>query len=265
MKNKFERKDGLGIIQFLVLLFILLPGSVNDAKAQQFNSDNYLTMPHGTGTFVITTGQRNSTFVSSFALVPKFEFFFQANLFRDYRVENYVQYFTTTVYAKYMFWVNKENNGGGAVFLGFGQAPGYYADTEYTELHKNVWTAFPFTFPLFKNMISWDIMPGGMVDFNSKDQGEIAWGFTWSSRIAIYKIIPKTAIVAEAYGTEGQASSPAEYKVGLRWEPNDFIVPAISYSSQLRGGYGAGLEIGIVIFAPQFLKKSFIQNNHIEY
>jgi len=197
--------------------------------------------------------------------VPKFEFFVQANLFRDYRIDNYVQHFTTTVYAKYMFWVNKKKNGGGAVFLGFGQSPGYYADTEYTDLNKNVWTAFPLTIPLFDNMISWDIMPGGMVDFNSKDQGEIAWGFTWSSRIAIYKIIPKTAIVAEAYGTEGQASSPAEYKVGLRWEPNDYIVPAISYSSQLQGGYGAGLEIGIVIFAPQFLKKSFIQNNHIDY
>lgn len=265
MKNKYERKDWLLIVQFLSLMFILLPGFLNKAKAQQFNTDNYLTMPHGTGTFVITAGQRNATLISSFALVPKFEFFVQANLFRDYRIENYVQHFTTTIYTKYMFWVNRKSNGGGAVFLGFGQSPGYYTDTEYTELHRNVWTAFPITIPLFQNTISWDIMPGGMVDFNSMDQGEIAWGFTWSSRLAIYKIIPKTAIVAEVYGTEGQASSPAEYKVGLRWEPNDFIVPAISYSSQLRGGYGAGLEVGIVIFSPQFLKKGFIQNNHIEF
>jgi len=109
MKNKFERKDGLGIVQFLALALILLPGFVNIAKAQQFNTDNYLTMPHGTGTFVITAGQRNATLISSFALVPKFEFFVQANLFRDYRIDNYVQHFTTTVYAKYMFWVNKEN------------------------------------------------------------------------------------------------------------------------------------------------------------
>lgn len=108
-------------------------------------------------------------------------------------------------------------------------------------------------------------MPGGMVDFNPKNGAQTAWGFTWSSRLGIYKIIPKTAIVIEAYGTEGKASSPPEYKIGLRWEPNDFIVPAISYSSQMRGGYGAGFEIGVVIFSTQFLKKDFIKNNHIAY
>ncbi|NJN26359.1 MAG: hypothetical protein HC819_10455 [Cyclobacteriaceae bacterium] len=265
MINKNITKNWLSMIQFLALSFALAIGFVNMVSAQQFNTDNYLTMPHGTGTFVITTGQRNATLISSFALVPKFEFFVQGNLFRDYRIDNYVQHFTTTVYAKYMFWANKKNNGGAAAFFGFGQSPGYYADTEYTQLHKNIWTAIPITIPLFKNMISWDIMPGGMIDFNTKDTNEIALGFTWSSRVAIYKIIPKTAIVAEVYGTEGQASSKPEYKIGLRWEPNDFIVPAISYSSQLSGGYGAGLEIGVVIFTPQFLKKEFIQNNHITY
>lgn len=259
------RKNVCSFIFPCLLVFYLLPGVLNRAVAQQFNTDNYLTMPHGTGTFVITAGQRSATLLSSFALIPKFEFFFQANLFRDYRVDNYVQHFTTTVYAKYMFWVNKENNGGAAVFLGFGRSPGYYADTKYTELHKNVWTAFPITIPFFKNMISLDLMPGAMVDFNSKDKGEVACGFTWSSRVAVYKIIPKTAIVMEAYGTEGKASSQPEYKLGLRWEPNDFIVPAISYSSQFGRGYGAGLEIGIVIFSPQFIKKDFIKKNHIEY
>jgi hypothetical protein len=222
-------------------------------------------MPHGTGTFVITAGERNATLISSFALIPKFEFFVQANLFRDYRIEDYVQHFTTNVYAKYMFLVNKENNGGASVFLGFGRSPGYYQDTEFTELHNNIWTAFPITFPLFNNTISWDIMPGALVDFDPKNSDKTAWGFTWSSRLAIYKVIPKTAIVAEVYGTEGQATSPAEYKIGLRWEPNDYIVPAITYSSQVQGGYGAGLEIGIIILSPQFLKKEFIQNNHITY
>lgn len=265
MKSKFERWNRLLIVKFLMLLLILLTGYINKTKAQQFNSDNYLTMPHGTGTFVITAGQRSATLLSSFALVPEFEFFFQANLFRDYRIENYVQHFTTTVYAKYMFWVNKDNNGGAAAFLGFGRSPGYFANTEYTELHNNIWTAIPISIPLFNNMITWDIMPGAMVDFNPKDSDQTAWGFTWSSRIGIYKIIPKTAIVMETYGTEGQAESLPEYKIGLRWEPNDFIIPAITYSSQLQGGYGAGFEIGIVIFSPQFIKKDFINNNRIEY
>ncbi|GMQ35120.1 hypothetical protein Ataiwa_33930 [Algoriphagus taiwanensis] len=249
----------------LFVVLLLFQSLANDVSAQQFNTDNFLTMPHGTGTFVISTGQRSTNLISSFALVPRFEFFVQGNLFRDYRIENYVQHFTTTVYAKYMFWANEENNGGGAVFFGFGRSPGYYQDTQFTQLHKNVWTAIPITIPLLNNAISWDIMPGALVDFNAKDRNESAWGFTWSSRLAIYKVIPKTAIVAEVYGTQGQAQSPAEYKIGLRYEPNDFIVPAISYSSQFKGAYGAGLEIGIVIFTPQFLRKDFIKNNHIIY
>lgn len=248
-------------------LIVLLPFSLITLNgfSQQFNSDNYLTMPHGTATFVVTTGQRSSTLLGSFALVPNFEFFAQANLFRDYRIENYPQHFTTSVYAKYMFWVNKNNNGGAAAFLGFGRSPGYFETTEYTDLHKNVWAAFPVTFPFANNAILWDIMPGGLVNFNHEDKSETAWGFTWSSRLAIYKIIPKTAVVAEIYGAEGTASSPTEYKVGLRWEPNDYIIPAITYSSNIEGGYGAGIEIGIIIFTPQYIKKDFIKNNHINY
>lgn len=246
----------------VLLLFVIMSLS---GFAQQFNSDNYLTMPHGTATMVLTTGQRSSTFLCSFAFVPKFEFFAQANLFRDYRIENYPQHFNTSVYAKYMFWVNKKKNGGAAVFLGFGRSPGYYQTTDYTELNKNVWTAFPVTIPFAKSAVLWDVMPGALLNINSSNHSDFSWGFTWSSRLAIYKIVPQTAIVAEIYGAEGQASTPSEYKVGLRWEPNDYIVPALSYSSSLDGGYGAGIEIGIIIFTPQYLSKSFIKNNHINY
>jgi len=69
----------------------------------------------------------------------------------------------------------------------------------------------------------------------------------------------------EACGTEGQAYSKTEYKVGLRWKPIEFIFPAITHSSQMQAGYGAGFEIGFVIFSPQFLKKDFNKNNHIQY
>jgi len=51
------------------------------ALAQQFNTDNYLSMPYGTATFLITHGTRNSTVVTSFALAPNWEFFAVANLF----------------------------------------------------------------------------------------------------------------------------------------------------------------------------------------
>jgi len=244
---------------------VLMIFSLSQTYGQQFNTDNYLTMPHGTGTFVITGGERNSSFISSFALIKNFEFFFQANLFKDTRVNGYSQHYTTTAYAKYMFWANKENTGGAAAFLGLGQAPGYYTNTKYTKMHRNFWTAIPITLPLLNNSLYWDVMPGAMVDFANGEAKDKAWGFTWSSRIAIYKIIPKIAIVGEIYGVEGKAYSKPEYKVGVRWEPNDFIIPAISYGACLDGSLGSGLEIGIVIYTPSFLKKDFIKNNHIVY
>jgi hypothetical protein len=60
-------------------------------------------------------------------------------------------------------------------------------------------------------------MPGALVDLDYGNNKETAWGFTYSTRIAVYKVIPQTAIVAEVYGTEGKAYSKPECKVGLRW------------------------------------------------
>ena len=267
--KRLRVKKHFSVLSFLIKrrtwFFIGFITLTFNSFSQQFNSDNYLTMPHGTGTFVLTAGERNSTLLMSFALIDRFEFFAQGNLFRDYRMEETPQHFTTTVYAKYMFWKNKTNTAGGGVFLGFGKSPGYFNQTEFTQLHKNVWTAVPITIPLLNNMISWDIMPGAMVDLDYGNNKETAFGFTWSTRLAVYKIIPKTAIVGEIYGTEGEAYSKPEFKVGLRWEPNDYIIPAITYGACLDGSLGAGFEIGIVIYTPQYIKKDFIKNNHINY
>ena len=226
-----------------------------DSQAQQFNTDNYLTMPHGTTTILLTNGGRNAGTAASFALAPRWEFFAQAFMFWENEEELSPQHFNILAYAKYMFWVNKENNGGGGAFLGFGKSPGYWQNTEFLKTQKNVWTAIPITLPLFKNTISWDIMPGAIFDWSNSDSGDPAWGFTYSTRVGVYKIIPKTAIVGEVYGTSGSAYSKPEYKIGLRWEPNNTIVPAITYGRALDGTPGAGLEIGVVIFSPTFLKK----------
>ncbi|WP_439183524.1 hypothetical protein [Carboxylicivirga taeanensis] len=252
----------------LILIFItiiLCQISSNKVSAQQFNSDNYLTMPHGIGTFVLASGQRNSAMYATFSLLPRFELNFSSALFWEDKKANLPQHFSTNLFGKYMFWVNEANNGGAAIFLGVGRSPGYYNQSGYSAFHKNYWTSIAVTFPLFNNTISWDIMPGALVDFDHGNKNNQAWGFTWSTRMAIYKIIPQTAIVAEAYGTEGDVSSKAEYKVGLRWEPNDYIIPAISYGSCFDGSSASGFEIGIIIFTPPFLKKDFIKNNHIVY
>lgn len=245
---------------FTVLIFFISARS----SAQQFNSDNYITMPHGTGTFILTNGTRNANMYSVFSLAPRFELNFQATLFWEDAVTNQGNRFTTNLYGKYMFWVNKEKNGGAAVFLGVGRAPGYFTKDEYSAMHKNYWTALPLTIPI-KNTVFWDIMPGALVDFDHGNNRASSWGFTWSTRVAVYKIIPKTAIVGEAYGTEGQVSAMPEYKAGLRWEPNSFIVVAGTYGAQLNGDKGAGFELGVMIFTPQFLKKDYLKNNTITY
>jgi hypothetical protein len=239
--------------------------SAHSVYAQQFSTDSYLTMPHGTGTFVLTTGERNASMYSTFTLLPRFELNFSSSMYWANESLSTSQFFSLNVFGKYMFWVNEANNGGAAVFLGVGKSPGFYTQDGYSALHKNYWTALPVTIPFLNNMFSWDIMPGAMVDFDYGNNKETAFGFTWSTRLAVYKIIPKTAIVGELYGSEGDAYSKPEYKVGLRWEPNDFIIPAITYGACLDGSKGAGFEIGLVIFTPQFLKKDFIKNNKIEY
>lgn len=249
----------------LLTFVFLFQNNGNFIYSQQFNCDSYVTMPHGTGTFVLTTGQRNASMYATFTLLPKFELNFSTSMYWPVDSLNSPQHFSTNIFGKYMFWVNKNKNGGAAIFLGMGQSPGFYTKGDYSALHKNYWTALPVTIPFFNNTISWDIMPGALVDLDYGNDKKTAWGFTYSSRIAIYKIIPKTAIVAEVYGTSGDAYSAPEYKVGLRWEPNDYIIPAVSFGSAIDGTKGAGFEIGIIIFTPQYLKKSFIKENKIEY
>ena len=78
-----------------------------EAAAQQFNTDNYLTMPHGTATIVLKAGQRNAGVVTSFALLPRWEFFAQAFLFWENEKELAPQHFNTLLYTKYMFWVSE--------------------------------------------------------------------------------------------------------------------------------------------------------------
>jgi len=242
-----------GNFRWVVFVFIAFQGALS---SQQFNSDNYLTMPHGTVSTTMTAGLRNSGLIASIALIPNFEFFAQATLFKEDTSLEIPSNYTTTIYAKYMFWVNEDKNGGGGVFLGFGRSPGYWSKTQFVELHRNLWSATALTFPLFNNTIFWDLMPGFVYDWSSEAGVPNGWGFTYSTRVAAYGIIPQSALVGEVYGTEGSLSSPMEYKVGIRWEPNGTIIPAITYGGTFSGeGRGARLEIGVTIFSPAFFKK----------
>ena len=260
MKQFISIRFKYGKLWISLLLLNLISGAIH---AQQFNSDSYLTMPHGIATIIVTSGERNETMYLAFALLPRFELNVTTSLFWDNSSEFQTNRFTTNIFGKYMFWVNKQNNGGAAATLGIGKSPGYFTESAYSAFHQNYWTAFPVTFPLFNNTLSWDIMPGALVDFDHGNDKQAAWGFTYSSRLAIYKVIPKTAIVGEIYGTEGQVYSKAEFRAGLRWEPNSWIVAAATYGAAIDGTKASGFELGVMIFTPQFLRKDFIKNNSI--
>ncbi len=238
-----------GLATVIVAMGLLVPA----ARAQQFNSDNYLTMPHGTATFVVTHGQRTSAMISSFALAPNWEFFVQANLLWKDEKDDAAEHFSTNLYAKYMFFENAAKSGGFAVMGGLGGNPGYYKRGELTNSFRTVWAASPLTLPFVGNKVLLDLMPGFEADFDRGGSKATSWLFTYSTRVAIYGIIPNSAIVAEVYGSKGQGPSHSEYKAGLRWEPNPLFALAATYGATLDGSPGAGAEVGFILFTPRFL------------
>lgn len=230
----------------------LLLGADERAEAQQFNSDNYLSMPHGTGTFVLTHGESYSTLLNSFALFPSWEFFAGATLYWT-ETERSTDSFSTTLFVKKMFYENEAKNGGFAVMGGTGGFPGYLQGGEITGSFHTYWIAAPLSLPLLKGKLLWDVMPGGVYYSEYGLTRKEASAFTWSTRAALYGVVPQSAIVGELFGAEGEAEAEAQFKVGLRWEPSEHFVAAVTYGAGLDGSQGAGWEVGVMMFSPPFL------------
>ena len=93
-------------------------------KAQQFNSDSWLSKAHGTITLIPTYGQRNSMLMNTYSLFPKWEFTMAAYLYNDDGDQTTDDGYSTSFYAKYMFYENKTKTGGAAVKAGTGMFPG---------------------------------------------------------------------------------------------------------------------------------------------
>ena len=237
---------GLTLVMALALLSPRL-------EAQQFNSDNYWTAPHGVLTFTTTHGQHYSFIMGTVALFPRWEFNFGANLYRKDKETNTTAHFSNTIYVKYMFYENAAKTGGWAVMGGTGIFPGYLEADTVTDSFKSYWISVPVTFPFFDNNLSWDIMPGATVNLNEGKKDETAWSFTYSSRLAVYKVIPQSAIVGEVFGAAGKGGSKPQFRVGVRWE-SEHIVIAATFGAAFDGSQGAGFEIGIMLLSPPFLK-----------
>jgi hypothetical protein len=245
----FSRSYFLNISLLAAFIFL------NDfTHAQQYNSDSWLSKPCGTVTIIPTLGQRNSMIMTTYSLFSGWEFTVAAYMYNNDRDPRTDDGYSSTIYGKYMFYENKSKTGGASVKAGTGMRPGTINSEDRTkDAFKTYWTNFPCTIPFFNNKLSWDIMPGVSFTRKYSETAPTGWSFTYSSRLAYYPVVPEWAIVGEVFGAEGQTKSIPEYKIGFRWEPNQYAVFAITYGNEFTGNKGAGFEIGVMLFSPPFV------------
>jgi hypothetical protein len=229
------------------VLAVALPRPLH---AQQFTADNYLAMPHGTMSSLVIAGTEYSTLMISAAVFRNWEFF--AGAFLTWDDEESVIGFSTTTYAKYMFTENATKNGGFAIAFGQGGHPGFFVLDSLGSSYKQLFAIPQLSIPLLSGQLLWDLNPGVLVNFDYGEESETAWGFSYATRMALYGVVPKSALVGEIYGTEGSTSSPAQYRIGLRWEPSDSFIAAVTWSQAFDGSPSGGFEVGIVLFSPRF-------------
>lgn len=234
----------------LALALSVLPGR---AGAQQFNSDSYLSKPHGMATIILTVGERNSIFMNTFSLLPRWEFTAAVYLYDADHDPKTDDGYSTSYYAKYMFHENKAKTGGFAMKAGTGMDPGYLSSVGLQDAFHTYWMNAPATIPLFDNKLSWDVMPGASVTFDQGNGTADRGAFTYSTRLAWYPT-STWSLVGEVFGAEGGATTIPEYKIGPRWEPNQHVVLAVTYGQEFNGDNGARFEAGAMLFTPPFLK-----------
>lgn len=242
----------------LLLTLVLLLGTASlacpgHALAQQFNSDSYLSKQHGMATLILTYGDRNSIFMNTFSLLPRWEFTAAVYLYDADHDPKTDDGYSTTFYAKYMFYENHAKTGGFAMKAGTGMDPGYLSTVGLKDAFQTYWTNAPMTLPLFDNKLSWDIMPGASVTLGHGNEDATVGAFTYSTRMAWYPTSPTWSLVGEVFGAEGAAETIPEYKVGPRWEPNQHVVLALTYGQEFNGTNGARWEVGAMLFTPPFL------------
>ena len=236
-----------GVVFGLVIL-ITIP-----LHSQQFNSDSWISKQHGTVTVIATYGERNSMLMNTFSLLPGWEFTVAAYIYNDDDDPTTDDGYSTSLYAKYMFYENESKTGGFAVKLGTGIDPGYLdGNDRVNDAFQTFWTNAPITIPFLNNMLSWDIMPGASVTKNYGVEETTVWYLTYSTRLAWYPTSPKWAVVGEIYGSAGDLNVSTEFRAGLRWEPDQYTNIAITYDDEFGGNYGGGFEIGLMIFSPPF-------------
>ena len=235
------------------MIFTCMLFPLTAVHAQQFNSDSWLSKPHGTITIIPTIGERNSMLMNTFSLFPRWEFTFAAYMYNDDDDPLTDDGYSASLYAKYMFYQNQAATGGASVKAGTGMFPGtIQGQDREKDAFQSYWVNFPCTIPFFDNKLSWDLMPGASVTKNYGQTESTEWAFTYSTRLAWNPWSPKWSIVGEVFGTEGGVTAIPEYKLGLRYEPSVYAVFAVTYGHEFNGSNGAGFEFGVMLFTPPF-------------
>ncbi|WP_027137802.1 hypothetical protein [Gaetbulibacter saemankumensis] len=226
---------------------VIIPAITSNVLAQQFVGDNQWVAPHGVATFVATAGQEYAQLYGIIAFLPNWEFNSQFVYYYDNPRTNTDSYLNPSFYVKRRLYQNETETAGYAAFGGVGLFPQHLDQGEVTSRFQSWWVMASATYAFANDNILLDILPGATVNLDHKQTGNTAWGFTYSSRVAFYKIIPQSAIVGEVFGTAGQANAPFSYRGGVRWESPKCVV-SLTYSSAFNNSYAAGIEIGIMFF-----------------
>lgn len=247
---KCAASDFKGVAIFCALFF-----THGHVFSQQFNSDSWLSKPHGMMTIIPTWGERSSMLMNTVSLFPRWEFTMAAYLYNDDKDKGTDDGYSTSFYAKYMFYENKTRTGGAAIKGGTGMFPGTLnADLREKDAFKTFWINTPVTIPFLDNKLSWDIMPGVSTTLNVDKDSLNGWAFTYSTRLAYNPWGPKFSIVAEVFGSEGETGTIPEYKFGPRYDLSQYATFAFTYGQEFNGNKGAGFELGVMLFTPPFAK-----------
>ncbi len=251
MKKLSLSKPGI-TKRIMTALICLTALSLKEIKAQQFNSDSWLSKPHGTITIIPTLGERNSMLMNTYSLFPRWEFTMAAYLYNNDGDPTTNDGYSTSFYGKYMFYQNKDATGGAAIKAGTGTFPGTLDEEERVkDAFKTFWVNFPVTIPFRNNTFSLDLMPGASLTRHYGAEETNAYAFTYSTRLAWYPNT-KWSIVGEVFGSAGKSGSLPEFKFGPRWEPSQYAVFALTYGNEFNGNNGAGFEFGVMLFTPPF-------------
>src|SRR6188508_717242 len=92
-------------------MIFLLMLTCSKAFGQQFNSDSWLSKPHGMVTIIPTTGERNSMLMTTYSLFPKWEFTIAGYMYNSDGDRLTADGYSASLYAKYMFYQNKKETG----------------------------------------------------------------------------------------------------------------------------------------------------------